>query len=79
MKLSTKALFDKITRLIDTSDERHKRIIERYISLTKARLHEMISAGADNHADILAAHRRTVQHFNREFGSLDRQSEPIRG
>ncbi len=68
MKSENKEIFDRMSRLIDTSEENHKLIIERYISLCNRELHKRTNS--DSFFGIYGASLAIKQRFESKFGKF---------
>lgn len=75
MQKNVKELLDKISRMIDTSDEQHKDCVERYISLVNRRLHK--ETDMDAFHGIYGASAVLQRKWEDKFGMFTPRDKPV--
>ena len=69
-----KSLCDRMARVIDTSEVKHRRVAARFISLANRRLHQ-----SPDIWDVMGMSFGIRDRWKNKFGAFNIEPEPIRG
>ena len=72
---SIEIILKKMVRVIKTSDDRHRYMAERYISLANHRLNDI--SNSNNVWGVIGASMAIEKQWNAKFGAFVPRSEPV--